>query len=199
MRTSSADWVRLVIGDPELVRHLTREELEAGLDAICRAPHGEGVLELIVRRPAIGDREVLGSAELSVDEGLMGDGWRRRGADPEAQVTVMGSRTIALIAQVTARWPLAGDQLFVDLNLAEENVPPGTQLEIGGAVIEVSPEPHTGCRKFAQRFGVDAMKFVNSPVGRRLNLRGLNARVIRGGRIRPGDRVRKVATALANR
>ena len=175
------------------VRHLTHEELEAGLDAIRQAPHDEGVLELIVRRPVVGEREVLEVAELRVDEGLWGDGWRRRGADPAAQVTVMGSRTIALIAQDRSRWPLAGDQLFVDLNLGVENVPPGTRLEIGGAVIEVSPEPHTGCRKFVQRFGVDAMKFVNSAVGRRLNLRGINTRVIRGGTIRRGDRVRRTS------
>jgi MOSC domain-containing protein YiiM len=187
-----------VIGDGSIacptmtIRHLTRDELDAGLDAIRQAPRDEGVLELIVRRPAVGEREILDVAELSVDEGLTGDGWRNRGADPEAQVTVMGARTIALIAQDKSRWPLAGDQLFVDLNLAEENVPPGTRLAIGCAVIEVSPEPHTGCRKFVQRFGVDAMKFVNSPIGRQLHLRGLNTRVVRGGTIRAGDRVRKV-------
>ena len=104
----------------------------------------------------------------------------------------MNARVIALIAPDRARWPLAGDQLYVDLDLADDDLPPGTQLEIGDAVIEVSAEPHTGCGKFVQRFGVDAMKFVNSPLGRQLHLRGINARVVRAGVVRIGDRARKV-------
>src|SRR5688572_5185154 len=105
------------------VRYLTREELDSGLETIRQAPSDEGLLELIVRRPAVGEREVVDAAELTVDEGLAGDSWRRRGADPDAQVTVMSARVIALIAQERSRWPLAGDQLFVDLDLAEQNLP----------------------------------------------------------------------------
>jgi MOSC domain-containing protein YiiM len=89
-------------------------------------------------------------------------------------------------------WQLAGDQLFIDLDLSEENLPPGTQLAMGTAVIEVTAEPHTGCGKFIARFGVDAVKFVNSPIGQRLRLRGVNARVVRSGRIRVGDSIRKL-------
>jgi MOSC domain-containing protein YiiM len=181
------------------VRHLTRSELDAGLDSIRSAPRDGGVVQMIVRRPKVGEREVLDRSEVDVVEGLVGDTWRSRGnprtpdglAHPDTQVTLMGARTIALIATDASRWPLAGDQLFVDFNLSLENLPPGTRLEIGTAVFEVSAEPHTGCGKFVERFGVDAMKFVNSPVGRALCLRGINTRVVQNGVIRLGDSVRK--------
>ena len=181
------------------VRHLTREELDAGLDSIRSAPRDAGVVEMIVRRPAIGEREVLKTGEVDLIEGFVGDTWRSRRnphtpdglPHPETQVTIMGARAIALIATDTSRWPLAGDQLFVDLNLGLDNLPAGTRLEIGTALFEVSAEPHTGCGKFVQRFGVDAMKFVNSPLGRSLCLRGINVKVVRNGTIRVGDTVRK--------
>jgi hypothetical protein len=180
------------------VRHLTREELEAGLDTIRQAPKDDGVVELIVRRPRVGEREVIEVGQLSEIEGLVGDSWSRRRAsgdsglpDTDTQINVMSARAIALIAQDKTRWPLAGDQLFLDLDLAEENLPAGTRLSIGTAVIEVTAEPHTGCGKFVHRFGVDAMKFVNSAVGRALHLRGINARVVKPGVIRVGDRARK--------
>ena len=155
------------------VRHLTRSELEAGLDTIRSAPRDGGVVEMIVRRPAVGERELVERGEVDLVQGVVGDTWRSRRnrhtpdglPHPETQVTIMGARTIALIATDKSRWPLAGDQLFVDLDLGLENLPPGTRLEIGSALLEVSAEPHTGCGKFVQRFGVDAMKFVNSPVG----------------------------------
>jgi MOSC domain-containing protein YiiM len=104
----------------------------------------------------------------------------------------MNARVIALIAQDEDRWPLAGDQLFVDLDLSKTNLPAGTRLALGSAVIEVTAEPHTGCRKFVDRFGLDAMQFVNSEAGRRLQLRGINAKVVQGGTIRVGDLVRKI-------
>jgi len=181
------------------VTHLTRAELEAGLDTIRQAPQDGGRLELIVRRPRVGVREVIDAGELSLAEGLVGDSWIRRGGlrsadgspDLDAQLNVMSSRVIALIAQDKSRWPLAGDQLFLDMDLSEENLPAGTRLELGGAVIEVTEEPHTGCGKFVERYGVDAMKFVNSTVGRALHLRGINARVVQPGAIRVGDLARK--------
>ena len=181
------------------VRHLTRTELEAGLEAIRSAPRDGGIVQMIVRRPATGEREILERGEVDIVEGLVGDTWRSRRnphtpdglPHPETQVTIMGARAIALMATDTSRWPLAGDQLFVDLDLGLENLPPGTRLEIGSALLEVSAEPHTGCGKFMQRFGVDAMKFVNSPVGRTLCLRGINAKVVRNGVIRLGDTARK--------
>jgi hypothetical protein len=182
------------------VKHLTMEELEAGLDIIRQSPKDDGVLALIVRRPQNGEREVLEEGELSLDEGLIGDNWRTRGssrtddgsAHPDMQLNIMNARTIALVAQETDRRQLAGDQLFLDLDLSKENLPPGTRLAIGSAVIEVTPQPHTGCKKFVARFGLDAMKFVNSPIGKQLCLRGINAKVVQPGVIRVGDEVRKV-------
>ena len=176
------------------VRHLTRSELEAGLDLIRKSPTDNGVVELIVSRPQPGAREVLDEAQLDPAAGMIDDSWAMRDTapDPATQLTVMNARAIALLAQDRARWPLAGDQLYVDLDLAHDNLPPGSRLALGSAVIEVSAEPHTGCGKFVQRFGVDAMKFVNSPLGRQLHLRGINARVIRAGAVRVGDRARKV-------
>ncbi|HEX8847263.1 MAG TPA: hypothetical protein VF791_21645 [Pyrinomonadaceae bacterium] len=176
------------------------EELEAGLDAIRRSPRDKGVLELIVRRPRIDEREVMEAGELHLSEGLVGDSWRERRSSrtpdgsphPEMQLNIMNSRVIALVAQDKARWPLAGDQLFIDLDLSAENLPAGTRLSIGSTVIEVTALPHNGCQKFVARFGLDAMKFVNSPLGKQLHLRGINAKVVRPGLIRTGDVVKKL-------
>jgi MOSC domain-containing protein YiiM len=169
--------------------HLTLDKLTAGLPHIERSPKDAGVLRLIVRRPRVGAREVLSEAELDVMTGLVGDTWSRRGRSPhpEMQINIMNARAIALIAQSDDRWPLAGDQLYIDLDLTDENLPAGTRLALGSAVIEVTAEPHTGCGKFAERFGVDATKFVNSKEGRRLHLRGINAKVVQSGTIRVGD------------
>ena len=185
------------------VRHLTTGELEAGLERILLSPKDDGVLELIVRRPRVGEREVLEEGRLDPAEGLVGDSWKGRGssrtpdgsAHPDMQLNVMNSRVLALVAQGKERWRLAGDQLIIDMDLSDENLPAGTRLALGSAVIEVTDQPHTGCHKFVARFGLDAMKFVNSPAGRRLRLRGLNARVVRPGVIRAGDVVRKIRGA----
>ena len=185
------------------MQHLTTEEIEAGLDEITQSPKSEGILRLIVRRPQVGVREILDEAELDTGVGLVGDSWPQRKSTrtadgsphPEMQLNVMNARTIALLAQTQERWPLAGDQLFIDLDLSEHNLPAGTQLALGSAVIEVTSQPHTGCAKFVERFGADAMRFVNSETGKRLRLRGLNAKVVRSGRIRAGDAVRKLTLA----
>jgi hypothetical protein len=182
------------------VRHVSTQEIEAGLDEIKQSPKHDGVLRLIVRRPRIGAREILDEAELDTATGLVGDSWSQRTSSrtadgsphPDMQLNVINARTIALLAQTEERWPLAGDQLFIDLDLSEDNLPAGTQLALGTAIIEVTSQPHTGCRKFVERFGADAMQFVNSPTGRSLRMRGLNAKVVRAGRIRAGDLVRKI-------
>lgn len=165
-------------------------ELTAGLAEIEQSPRERGVLDLIVRRPVRGGREVLTIAELSVDEGLVGDRWAQGKRRRENQLTLMSSRVVSLLAQERERWPLAGDQLYADLDLRAEHLPAGTRVGIGAAEIEVSPEPHMGCRLFRERYGPDAERFVNSAVGRALQLRGINAWVVKGGEIKVGDAVR---------
>ena len=184
----------------EAIKYLSMPELEAGMQYIQRSPKDGGVLKMIVRRPNDDEREAIRHGKLDLLEGLIGDNWKARGskhtpdgsANLNAQVTVMNSRLIELVAQAEDRWSLAGDQLYVDIDLSHENLPPGTRLAIGSAVIEVSEQPHTGCKKFSARFGVEAMKFVNSSEGKQLRLRGVNTRVVQGGIIRVGDVVGKI-------
>jgi hypothetical protein len=172
------------------VRYLDYAELEAALPSLRAAPRERGVLEMIVRRPARNEREVLEQGELVAGAGLVGDRWALATPRRGEPLTLMSSRVVALLAQSRDRWPLSGDQLYVDLDLSAEHLPPGTRLEVGGAVIEVSAEPHTGCRKFRERYGLDAVRFVGSAVGKELNLRGINARVLSTGTVRTGDAVR---------
>jgi hypothetical protein len=181
------------------MEHPTASTLEGGLTDVRRSPSDHGRVDLIVRRPAENAREVLGEARLDRAEGLVGDTWgarpsnltRDRSPHPDLQLTLMNCRVAALVAGGDERRQLAGDQLYVDLDLSEANLPPGTRLALGSAVIEVSDKPHRGCRKFAERFGQEALKFVNSPVGRELRLRGLNARVVVTGTVRVGDAISK--------
>ena len=185
--------------------HLTTDALHAGLDEIRRAPADDGRVELIVRRPAVDAREVLTEGRLDPTEGLVGDTWRARGskltadgtAHPDMQLNVMNVRAATLVAVDPERRPLAGDQLYLDLDVSTKNLPPGTRLELGSAVIEITDQPHRGCAKFAARFGADALRFVNSAVGRELNLRGVNAKVLVAGRVNVGDTVRKVDKSVA--
>jgi hypothetical protein len=181
------------------VIHRSRADLDAALDEIRRSPADDGRLELVVRRPAVGEREVLAEGILDTREGLVGDSWIARPSrstpdgspHPLMQLNVMNARVAALLAGTPDRWALAGDQLYVDLDLGVANLPPGARLAIGDAVVEVTEQPHLGCAKFAARFGADALRFVNSAAGRELNLRGVCARVVEPGTVRPGDHVRK--------
>lgn len=174
------------------MKHLTTEEIEANLDKIIESPTDNGVLDLIVRRPREDEREVLETGELDIEKGLIGDDWLTDDGNYETQLTIMNSRIIDLIAQDKDRWKLAGDQLFVDLNLSDENLPHGSKIQIGTAILEITPQPHNGCKKFVERFGLDAMKFVNSPIGKQFHLRGIYAKVVKSGKIRQGDLVKKV-------
>ncbi len=182
--------------------HRTSAELEAFLPELYAAPTDVGSLELVVRRPRRDEREVLGEGELDTTVGLVGDSWFERASghttdgapDPDTQLNVMSARLVAFLAGDPQRRALAGDQLYVDLDLSHDNLPGGSRLTIGdpaigGAVIEVTEPPHTGCSKFVERFGAEAMRFVNGSTGRPLRLRGLNARVVVPGLVRPGDRV----------
>ena len=182
------------------MEHLDLAALEAGLDDIRDAPKDRGRVELICRRPDVEQRELIDEAVLDPQNGLVGDNWRTRGssstedgsANPLMQLTLMNVRSASLIAGAPERRRLAGDQFFVDLDLSVANLPPGTHLRLGQATIEVTEIPHTGCGKFIKRFGVDAQKFVNSAVGRELNLRGINARIVEGGVVRLGDPITKI-------
>ena len=188
---------------PDDKRHLTHEELNAGLAEIRRSPKDIGPVRMIVRRPSVGERETLESGTLDTREGLIGDNWRQKGcpmtadgsAHPDMQLNIMNSRVIELVAISKERWPLAGDQIYIDLDLSKDNLPAGTRLELGDAVIEVTDLPHTGCKKFVARFGVEAMKFVNSGVGKKTCLRGINAKVVQSGTFVVGDVARKIGTA----
>jgi hypothetical protein len=182
------------------IKQLTMAELEAALDHLRNAPKDDGVVELIVRRPQVDEREVLELAELDPLQGLIGDNWISRGSrrtpdgspHPEMQINIMNSRVTALVAQEKERWSLAGDQLYIDMDLSKENLPAGSRIQIGSAVLEVSPLPHTGCHKFVARFGQDAMKFVNSEIGKQLCLRGINAKVVQAGVVRLGSTAKKL-------
>lgn len=180
--------------------HPTTEELQAGLAHVLESPKDNGVLEMVLRRPDVDQREVLDEAQLSVDEGVVGDNWNQRssnrtddgGPHPDMQLNVMNARATDLVSGGDrARWSLAGDQLYVDFDISEANTPAGTRLAIGSAVIEVTDQPHTGCAKFTQRFGLEAHRFVNSRERADLHLRGINAKVVTPGTIRPGDTITK--------
>ena len=182
------------------VKHLTTAELEAALDHLRQTPKDDGVVHLIVRRPEVDQREVIDEAELDTELGMIGDNWKVRGskrtpdgsAHPEMQINIMNSRVTALVAQEKDRWPLAGDQLYIDMDLSKENLPAGSRIAVGSAVLEVSPLPHTGCKKFVSRFGSEAMEFVNSETGKEMCLRGINAKVVQGGTVKVGQTAKKL-------
>jgi hypothetical protein len=188
------------LASDEPVTYLSTDELAAGLDLVRQSPADHGTLELIVTRPDVGERAVHEEAELDSTVGLVGDNWLARGsrstpdgsARPLGQLNIMNSRAIALIAPDPDRRPLAGDQLYLDLDLSPQNLPSGTRLAVGDAVIEINDKPHTGCAKFSERFGIDAARFVNSPDGMSVRLRGICATVVVPGTIRRGDAVTKV-------
>ncbi|MBA2116062.1 MOSC domain-containing protein [Bremerella alba] len=184
-----------------MAEHLTLEQLHDGLPHIQQSPHDNGALEAIVIRPKTDERSHLAHCELSLEQGVHGDNWALGcwkslpdgSPHPDVQVAIMNSRTIDLIAGDSGRWALAGDNLFVDFDLSAENLPTGQQLSIGDVVLEITKIPHNGCQKFSARFGSDALKFVNSAVGKQLHLRGIYARVVKAGVVHVGDMIRKLS------
>ncbi len=181
------------------LNHLNMFQLESGLDHILNAPKDNGIVQMIVSRPKIEVRKILNVAKLDKEFGLDGDNWNDRGnssmpdncPDIEAQLTIMNSRVISLMTSSSDEWPLAGDQLYIDMDLSRNNLVPGSQIKIGSAVVEVSEKPHTGCKKFSSRFGLDALKFISTPSGRELCLRGINTRIVQSGVVQTGDVVKK--------
>ena len=182
------------------MEHATTSSLEAGLDQVRGAPSDRGPVELIVRRPSVLEREVVDEAVLDTDVGLVGDSWSQRPSSkmpdgsphPKMQLTLMNARAAQLFAGSRDRWALAGDQLYVDLDISEANLPAGTMITVGTAVVEITDQPHTGCKKFGERYGIDAARFVNAASTKGLRLRGVNARVVTSGVVRTGDVVRKL-------
>jgi len=167
-------------------------EPEDGLAHILGSPRDDGTVEMIVRRPSVDEREIVERARIEPGSGLEGDSWGSRPhPSHEAEITVMNARCVAILAGDEDRWPLAGDQLYVDMDIGVENLPPGSRIRVGTALLEVSARPHTGCTKFSARFGDEALAFVNSDVGKTMRLRGMNCRVVEGGEVRVGDRVTK--------
>ncbi|MBL8099748.1 MAG: MOSC domain-containing protein [Anaerolineales bacterium] len=175
-------------------------ELELGIDEIKDSPKDNGVLEMIVRRPETETREIINAGEINLENGLAGDNWKARGndhtpdgsADPEAQITLMNSRVIQLLSGDKENWQWAGDQLFVDMDLGIENLPPHSRIQVGSVILEISAKPHTGCKKFSGRFGIEALEFISTPLGKALRMRGVNAKVIQAGEIKVGDVVKKL-------
>jgi hypothetical protein len=182
--------------------HLTTAEIDAGLTALGASPADSGTVEMIVARPDNLQRTVLQSADFDTAQGLIGDNWLARGskhtedgsAVPGAQIALMNSRVIQSLAPDRERWALAGDQLFVDLELSAANLPPGQRLSVGSVILEITDVPHNGCAKFTERYGHDAIRFINSPEGRAARRRGVYARVMQSGTINVGDVIRKITT-----
>ncbi|HEX6221675.1 MAG TPA: MOSC domain-containing protein [Acidimicrobiia bacterium] len=177
--------------------HRTTAQLDSLLDGILAAPQDAGPIEMIVRRPSENQREVIDSGELTSAEGLVGDDWKNRvdeGAEPyrEAQLTLMNARVADAVAVTRDRWPLAGDQIYVDMDISKENLPAGTRLRIGDAVVEISETPHTGCAKFSGRFGKEALRWANVGEGRDRRFRGVYAFVVEDGGFAVGDKVTKI-------
>jgi hypothetical protein len=183
-----------------MLKQLSISELRLGLDEIKSSPKNNGVLQMIVRRPHTETREVITHAQINLINGLEGDNWKSRGskhtpdgsANPEAQITLMNSRVIDLITNDKKDWQWAGDQLFVDMDLSIENLAPHSRIQVGSVILEISATPHTGCKKFSSRFGVEALEFISTPLGKSLRMRGVNAKVIQAGEIKVGDVLRKI-------
>lgn len=174
-------------------RHLSRAELDAALHALPPAPRETGQLALIVRRLANGTREEPESVRLTPEEGVPGDGWNRRPPrDPEAQLAVI-QRDLAMLIANGQPLDVSGDNLVVDLDLSAANLPVGSIVQVGEAMVEVTPKPHDGCLKFKQRFGQDALKFVSDKATRERNLRGIYWRVTKAGEARVGDPIQVIS------
>ena len=181
--------------------HKPITELEVGMAQLLEAPQDRGNLELIVIRPTKEQRQILDEAWLSPEAGVQGDNWAKGcwkslpdgRPDPDVQVTIMSARLARLVmGEDKSHWALAGDQLIADLDLSEGNLPVGQRLVLGDAVLEITSVPHRGCAKYRARFGDEALRFINTDEGRRMNLRGIYAKILQAGRVRVGDVLKKV-------
>jgi len=178
-------------GDPS--RHRPLAELEAALRALPAASRDAGRVALVVRRRADGVRETPERTRLTREDGVPGDDWSRRPPrDPEAQLAVMRREVAELIAHGQPL-TLFGDNLIVELDLSAANLPTGSRLRVGEALVEVTPKPHNGCMKFKARFGEAALRFVQAPPTRDQNLRGIYWKVVEPGEVGVGARIEVVS------
>lgn len=183
-----------------VIEHVKLDQMEAALPQLISSPKDHSPIEMIIVRPGVDERLVVDEAEIVVGGGIVGDSWSRRPSKrtpdqsphPDMQITVINRRLLELITDSEARWPLAGDQLVVDFDLSHENLPVGSRIAVGTAVLEATDQPHTGCAKFSQRFGRDALKFVNTKQGMSHRLRGANFKVVQAGTVKVGDLFRKL-------
>ncbi len=180
--------------------HITTTGIEKRMDWVLAAPADVGRVEMLVVRPAVNQRESLDQVMFSAQQGVFGDNWLAScwkklpggESDPQVQVAIMNARMIEVLTRDKTRWPLAGDQLFVDFDLSVNNLAVGDRLQVGAAVLEITAEPHRGCGKFKRRFGMAALAMVNSAQGDARRLRGVYARIVSAGEVRVGDGVRKI-------
>jgi MOSC domain-containing protein YiiM len=176
------------------MKHLTLDELSLGLDHILASPQDGVRVEMLIVRPENDERVTPDSVELSAELGVHGDHWStgEYRDEPDIQVAIMNSRVLDLVAGSRDRWPLAGDNIIIDLDLSQENLVPAQKLQAGSAILEITEIPHEGCKKFSTRFGADALRFVNLGRAKELRLRGIYARVVEPGTISVGDRLSKL-------
>jgi hypothetical protein len=183
--------------DVPMDNHVTFDKLQEGLAEISQAPKNHGNIELLVIRPVQYERKVVNEITMHPITGCEGDIWHSKKTsstpdgkpNPERQVTLINSRVLALLEGAKDTWPKAGDQVYVDMDLSKENLPAGTDLSLGSAIIRVSAQPHNGCKKFAERYGIDATRFVNSSLGKAKSLRGINCYIVKEGIVKMGDTV----------
>lgn len=177
------------------MKFVTVNELEYNLPYILSSPKDEGRIENIIVRRKKNERELRKEVFLSQERGVEGDRWfdlSKGEPDPRRQLTIINSRLIKLLAQNDERMQLAGDNLITDLDLSESNLPVGQRLTIGDVMVEIADVPHTGCSKFAERFGKDAVEFINAPERSSLRLRGVYAKFLNSGLIHVGDIIKKI-------
>ena len=180
----------------DAARHLDLATLHERIDALPAPPRDRGHLALLVARLPDGRHDTPHAARLAPEEGLPGDRWERCDGRPESQLAVMRVDVATLLANGQAL-SLFGDNLLVDLDLSDENLPTGTRLRLGGALLEVTPEPHNGCAKFRQRFGGDALRLTAEKPRRHQHLRGIYLRVVEAGDVAVGDPIEVVSRAGA--
>jgi len=177
------------------MKFVTTDEINSNLSFILSSPKDVGKIESIIVRRRKNERELRKEVFLSPEKGVEGDRWydlSKGKPDPRRQLTIINSRLIKLLAQSVERMQLAGDNLIIDLDISDANLPVGQRLTIGKVMVEITDVPHTGCSRFAERYGNDAVEFINAPERSSLRLRGVYAKFLNSGLIHVGDIIKKI-------